>query len=45
MACGLIDKIPKEQIIDIDAADANNEFAVVEYVEDLYKFYKEIEVC
>ncbi|KAA8517350.1 hypothetical protein F0562_017644 [Nyssa sinensis] len=41
-ACGLSDK-PKEQIVDIDAADVNNELAVVEYVEDIYKFYKEVE--
>ncbi|KAG0496831.1 hypothetical protein HPP92_001338 [Vanilla planifolia] len=30
-------------IQDIDAADADNELALVEYVEDLYKFYKEHE--
>lgn len=30
--------------MDIDAADANNELAAVEYVEDLYRFYKEAEV-
>ncbi|KAJ9683875.1 hypothetical protein PVL29_016396 [Vitis rotundifolia] len=42
-ACGLTDNKPKEQIVDIDAADANNELAVVEYVEDIYKFYKLIE--
>lgn len=41
----MTDKKPKEQIVDIDAADANNELAVVEYVEDIYKFYKLIEVC
>ncbi|XAR48301.1 hypothetical protein NMG60_11031067 [Bertholletia excelsa] len=41
-ACGLANK-PKEQINDIDAADKNNELAVVEYVEDIYKFYKEVE--
>ncbi|KAK1365973.1 Cyclin N-terminal domain-containing protein [Heracleum sosnowskyi] len=34
---------PKEQIVDIDAADANNELAAVEYVEDMYKFYKSAE--
>ncbi|KAK6942142.1 Cyclin, C-terminal domain [Dillenia turbinata] len=38
-ACGLTNR-PKEQIIDIDAADADNELAVVEYVEDMYIFYK-----
>ncbi|CAK9188543.1 unnamed protein product [Ilex paraguariensis] len=41
-ACGFIEK-PKSQIIDIDAADVKNELAVVEYVEDMYKFYKEVE--
>ncbi|KAK4392538.1 G2/mitotic-specific cyclin-2 [Sesamum angolense] len=42
-ACGLRSK-PKEQIIDIDAADADNDLAVVEYVEEMYKFYKSVEV-
>ncbi|KAK1378362.1 hypothetical protein POM88_025106 [Heracleum sosnowskyi] len=40
--CGLSNK-PKVQIVDIDAADATNELAAVEYVEDMYKFYKEAE--
>ncbi|EXB54225.1 G2/mitotic-specific cyclin S13-6 [Morus notabilis] len=39
MACGITNK-PKENIVDIDAADINNELAAVEYVEDMYKFYK-----
>ncbi|KAK4345907.1 hypothetical protein RND71_036083 [Anisodus tanguticus] len=38
-ACGLSHK-PKVQIVDIDASDVNNEFAVLEYVEDIYTFYK-----
>ncbi|KAL9232625.1 hypothetical protein vseg_007714 [Gypsophila vaccaria] len=38
-ACGLSNK-PKEPVVDIDACDVNNELAVVEYIEDLYKFYK-----
>lgn len=42
-ACGLTDK-PTEQILNIDAADIDNELAVVEYVEDMYKFYKLVEV-
>lgn len=42
-ACGLSKK-PKEQIVDIDAADVNNELAVLEYVEDIYNFYKLAEV-
>ncbi|PHT61866.1 hypothetical protein T459_34283 [Capsicum annuum] len=38
-ACGLSKK-SKEQIVDIDAADVNYELAVLEYVEDIYSFYK-----
>lgn len=38
-ACGLSHK-PKVQIVDIDAGDVNNELAVLEYVEDIYTFYK-----
>ncbi|KAE9586337.1 G2/mitotic-specific cyclin S13-6 [Lupinus albus] len=34
------DQKPKEQVIDIDAGDTSNELAVVEYIEDIYKFYK-----
>ncbi|KAI3444295.1 hypothetical protein Pfo_000960 [Paulownia fortunei] len=41
-ACGLSNK-PKEQIVDIDADDVNNDLAVVEYVEEMYKFYKSVE--
>ncbi|KAI3927434.1 hypothetical protein MKW92_044424 [Papaver armeniacum] len=33
-------KRPKESVIDIDKEDVNNSLAVVEYVQDLYKFYK-----
>ncbi|XP_047261793.1 G2/mitotic-specific cyclin-2-like, partial [Capsicum annuum] len=42
-ACGLSKK-SKEQIVDIDAADVNYELAVLEYVEDIYSFYKLAEV-
>ncbi|KAK4432045.1 G2/mitotic-specific cyclin-2 [Sesamum alatum] len=41
-ACGLRNE-PKEQIVDIDAADVDNDLAVVEYVEEMYKFYKSVE--
>ncbi|XP_061341874.1 G2/mitotic-specific cyclin S13-7-like [Gastrolobium bilobum] len=41
-ACGLTKK-PKVEIVDIDAGDAGNELAAVEYVEDIYMFYKEVE--
>jgi len=43
-ACGVANK-PKGQVFDIDAADVNNDLAGVEYVEDIYKFYKLVEVC
>ncbi|KAI8001973.1 hypothetical protein LOK49_LG09G00177 [Camellia lanceoleosa] len=33
----------EETVGDIDATDVDNELAVVEYVEDIYKFYKLIE--
>ncbi|KAJ7960499.1 Cyclin [Quillaja saponaria] len=38
-ACGLTNK-PKDLAIDIDAADVENELAAVEYIDDIYKFYK-----
>ncbi|KAL6522338.1 hypothetical protein OROHE_016891 [Orobanche hederae] len=38
-ACGALEK-PKDLIDDIDAADVDNELAAVEYVEDIYNFYK-----
>ncbi|KAK1427018.1 hypothetical protein QVD17_15700 [Tagetes erecta] len=42
-ACGLSYKPKPKDVIDIDAEDANNELAEVEYVEDIYKFYKLVE--
>ncbi|KZV30396.1 hypothetical protein F511_21096 [Dorcoceras hygrometricum] len=38
-ACGLVKK-SKDLIVDIDAADVENELAAVEYIEDIYGFYK-----
>lgn len=38
-ACGLVSK-PKDQIANIDASDINDELAAVEYVDDIYIFYK-----
>ncbi|XP_060197082.1 G2/mitotic-specific cyclin S13-7-like [Lycium barbarum] len=38
-ACGLSNR-PKNEIDDIDAADVDNHLAAVEYVEDIYNFYK-----
>ncbi|KAL8489275.1 hypothetical protein ACS0TY_025252 [Phlomoides rotata] len=42
-ACGVVSNKPKVQTVDIDAADANNDLAVVEYVGDIYKYYKSAE--
>ncbi|KAH9741094.1 Cyclin-B1-2 [Citrus sinensis] len=38
-ACGITDK-PKDLIVNIDAPDVNDDLAVVEYVDDIYMFYK-----
>lgn len=43
-ACGLTNN-PLDSVANIDGADANNELAVVEYIDDMYKFYKLAEVC
>ncbi|KAG8055070.1 hypothetical protein GUJ93_ZPchr0001g32630 [Zizania palustris] len=39
VACGISDK-PRQVIDDIDKLDGDNELAVVDYIEDIYKFYK-----
>ncbi|KAL6614314.1 hypothetical protein ACP70R_036584 [Stipagrostis hirtigluma subsp. patula] len=39
VACGITDK-PQQAIEDIDKLDGDNELAVVDYIEDIYKFYK-----
>ncbi|KAG2670949.1 hypothetical protein I3760_14G110400 [Carya illinoinensis] len=41
-ACGLTNK-PKDPVENIDASDVDNELAVVEYVDDMYNFYKHAE--
>ncbi|XP_023639812.1 cyclin-B1-4 [Capsella rubella] len=33
----------KDPVIDIDAVDADNELAAVEYVDDIFKYYKTVE--
>ncbi|KVH91526.1 Cyclin A/B/D/E [Cynara cardunculus var. scolymus] len=38
-ACGITTK-PKDPVVNIDESDINNELAEVEYVEDIYTFYK-----
>ncbi|OMO77998.1 hypothetical protein COLO4_24883 [Corchorus olitorius] len=42
-ACGVVANELKDQVFNIDEADVDNELAVVEYVDDLYKFYKSTE--
>jgi G2/mitotic-specific cyclin-B, other len=42
-ACGLTEK-PKEPIEDIDKFDGDNQLALVDYVEDIYTFYKTAQV-
>ncbi|ONK78500.1 uncharacterized protein A4U43_C02F19430 [Asparagus officinalis] len=39
VACGIAEKV-KDPVADIDASDVDDQLAVVDYVEDLYKFYK-----
>lgn len=34
----------EEPILDIDVSDSKNSLAAVEYVQDLYEFYREMEV-
>ncbi|KAG6679051.1 hypothetical protein I3842_14G111400 [Carya illinoinensis] len=41
-ACGLTNK-PKDPVENIDVSDVDNELAVVEYVDDMYNFYKHAE--
>lgn len=43
VACEVTNRI-HNQIVNIDAADVSDELAVVEYVDDLYKFYLLTEV-
>ncbi|XP_010673802.2 G2/mitotic-specific cyclin S13-7 [Beta vulgaris subsp. vulgaris] len=38
-ACGVATR-PRDEVVNIDAADGENELAVAEYVEEIYKFYK-----
>lgn len=44
LTCGLRAILQAAKIVDIDAQDVGNDLAVVEYVEEIYKFYKSVEV-
>lgn len=37
-------EVEMEDIIDIDSSDHNNPLALVDYVEDIYTFYRKTEV-
>lgn len=39
-----MEDIAEEPILDIDSCDKKNQLAVVEYINDLYTYYKEAEV-
>jgi cyclin B len=39
-----VEDINGEMILDIDSCDANNSLAVVEYIEDLHSYYRQVEV-
>ncbi|CAN6846966.1 unnamed protein product [Brassica oleracea] len=42
-ACGVVVTNKPKKILDIDESDKDNHLAAVEYVEDMYSFYKEVE--
>ena len=35
----------QEELPNIDADDVGNQLAVVDYIEDIYSFYRKTEVC
>ncbi|KAJ0475815.1 hypothetical protein HanHA300_Chr13g0470011 [Helianthus annuus] len=35
----------EESIVDVDVCDVGNQLAVVEYVKDLYAYYRSMESC
>lgn len=39
-----MEDIPEKPVSDIDSADKKNPLAVVEYIDDLYAYYKRVEV-
>ena len=39
-----MEDVVEEPVIDIDNCDSKDPLAVVEYIDDLYKFYKKAEV-
>lgn len=39
-----MEDIAEEPVVDIDSCDAKNPLAVVDYIEDLYSYYRKMEV-
>lgn len=39
-----MEDIAEEPVVDIDSCDKKNALAVVEYIDDLYAYYKKAEV-
>lgn len=39
-----MEDIAEDPVLDIDSCDKKNQLAVVEYIDDLYTFYKQAEV-
>ncbi|KAH7850477.1 hypothetical protein Vadar_033629 [Vaccinium darrowii] len=40
----VMEDIPEEPVSDIDSVDKRNPLAVVEYIDDIYAYYKKVEV-
>lgn len=39
-----MEDLTEEPVLDIDSSDKKNQLAVVEYIDDLYTYYKKVEV-
>lgn len=39
-----MEDVDEDPLLDIDSGDKNNSLAVVEYIDDLYSYYKKAEV-
>ena len=39
-----MEDISEEPVLDIDSGDKSNPLAVVEYIDDIYTYYKRVEV-
>lgn len=39
-----MEDVDEDSLVDIDSGDKNNSLAIVEYIDDLYSYYKKAEV-